>query len=368
MLQLAPMTLSSRAWSSSTTSLRPFLIAVILAAAVLLRFPVDDLRLEMEFLVRLAAIAGLSLYLWKINPWWAAFLVLAGISQVYPAYTRSSYLAFDSVLCGAVWFAVLATILRRQDLPVLYNAIAVICCLNVFWQVLQVLELDPIFAPISEGRMPRVGFMLNENFAGAFVALCLPVFLRPGWRWGLAVVGLGLLLAQTSLAVFSAFAGLLFWGVVKRRMYVSLAIAVAGSVGYILLVDGPGFERWPVWKLGLLGWIEEPWFGFGLGHWALLFTKPVSGAGSGIWMQAHNEFLQGMFEMGIGFAVVCVGYLIRAWDATINRWRDGLLIPAAALVIIAVNSAANFPFHVGATAIVAVTWMACFEIERSGKP
>lgn len=368
MLQPAPMTWSSRAWSSNTINLRSLLIAAILATAVIIRFPVDDLRLEMEFLVRLAAVAGFALFLWRINPWWAAFLVLAGISQVYPVYTRASYLAFDAVLCGAVWFGVLASLLRRRDLPVLYNTMAMICCFNVFWQVLQALELDPIFASIAEGPMPRVGFMLNENFAGAFTAFCLPVFLRPKWRWGLAVVGLGLFLAQTSLAVFSAFAGLLFWGVVKKRMFLSLALAVAGSAGYILLVDGPGFERWPVWRLGLLGWIDEPWFGFGLGHWALLFTKPVSGAGSGIWMQAHNEFLQGLFEMGVGFAVLCIGYMAGAWNALRARRREALLIPATALVIVAVNSAANFPFHVGATAIVAITWMACFEIERSGKP
>lgn len=360
----APMTWRSRAWYSSTINLRSLLIAAILAAAVLLRFPVDDLRLEMEFLVRLAAIAGLALYLWTINPWWAAFLALAGVSHVYPAHTRSSYLAFDAVLHGAVWFAVLTSVLRRRDLTVLYNTLAAICCFNLFWQVLQAFELDPVFAALADGPMPRVGFMLNQNFCGAFAAFCLPVFLRPGWRWGLAVVGLSLFLAQTSLAVFSAFAGLLFFGVVKKKIVLSLALAVCGSAGYILLVDGPGFERWPVWKLGLLGWIEEPWFGFGLGHWALLFQKPVSGAGTGIWMQAHNEFLQGLFEMGIGFGIVVVGYLAGAWNALRRRAGEGLLIPATALVIIAVNSAANFPFHVGATAIVAVTWMACFEIER----
>jgi hypothetical protein len=318
----------------------------------------------MEFLFRFAAIAGLALYLWRINPWWAAFLVLAGVSHVYPAYTRESYLAFDVVLAGVVWFAVVASVLRRKDLPVLYNAIAVVCCINTLWQILQLLELDPLFVSISEGPMPRVGFMLNQNFAGALAAFCMPVFMRPKWRWGLAVVGVSLVLAETSLAVFAAFVGLLFWGVAKKKIYLSLTAAVAGSVGYILLVDGPGFERWPVWRLGLLGWIDEPWFGFGLGHWALLFSKPVRGAGSGIWMQAHNEFLQGMFEMGIGFVVVCAGYATRAWNSVRRRMNERLLIPAMALVIIAVNSAANFPFHVGATSIMAVTWMACFEIER----
>jgi len=364
MLQRALTTWSSREWHSSTTNLRSLLIAAILAAAVLLRFPVDDLRLEMEFLVRLAAIAGLALYLSGINSWWAAFVVLAGVSHVYPAHTRSSYLAMDAVLYGAIWFAVLASVLRRRDLSVLYNTLAAICCFNVFWQILQAFEMDPVFAALSGGPMPRVGFMLNQNFCGAFAAFCMPVFLRPGWRWGLAVVGLSLFLAQTSLAVFSAFAGLLFFGVVKKKIVLSLALAVCGSAGYILLVDGPGFERWPVWKLGLLGWIEEPWFGFGLGHWALIFTKPVSGAGTGIWMQAHNEFLQGLFEMGIGFGIVVIGYFVSAWSALRRRVNERLLIPATALVIIAVNSAANFPFHVGATAIVAVTWMACFEIER----
>lgn len=368
MLRTAQATWSSRAWSSSTTRPRAAVLALILAAAVLLRFPADDLRLEMEFLVRLAACAGLALYLFTINPWWGAFLALAGLSHVYPVYTRTSYLAFDSVLCGAVWFSVLVSLLRNWDLSVLYDVLCLLALVNVVWMVLQLFEIDPLFRSVSGGETPEVGLMMNQNFAAAFLAFCVPAFLRPGRRWGLVAVALGLVLVKTSLGVFSVFAGLLFYGVMKKKIYLSLALVVAGSAGYILLVDAPGVERWPVWKLGLLGWIEEPWFGFGLGHWAAVFTKPVRGAGAGIWVQAHNEFLQGLFEMGVGFAIVCAGYAWSAVASVKRSVREGILIPATALVIIAVNSAANFPFHVGTTALIAVTWMAVFEIERSNQP
>lgn len=360
-------TWSSRAWSSSTINVRRMSagagLAVLLGLALVVRFPADDLRLELSLLFKLAAAGGLALYLLKINPWWSAFVTLAGLSHLHPAYTQASYLAFDGVLYGALWFAVVVSLVRRDDLGWIYNTLCVLALINVFWQTLQVLDLDPIFAPApGMTELVACGLMMNVNFTCAFLAMCVPAFLRPKWIWGLVPLGLGLIMARTSLGVFSAGAGLMAYGVLKGRLKLSLALAVAGAACYVLVVDGPGFERWAVWKLAMRGWWQEPLFGFGLGHWAELFTKPVRGAGSGIWVQAHNEYLQGLFEMGIGFAVVVVGY---AWHVV--RWcriaSRSSLLPAVALVIVAVNSGANFPFHVGTTAIVAITWMAVFEIE-----
>lgn len=353
---------SSREWSSSTTNTPAAALCAILCAAMLVRFPADDLRMQMDFLLRLAACAGFSLYLWTINPWWGAFMALAGVSHFYPAYTRNSFMAFSSVFYGAVLFAVLCRFVRRESVTFLYNTIAAACCVNTLWMVLQFFELDPIFISVKGREVPEVGLMLNQNFASAFTALCMPVFFRPRWRWGLGIVAIGLILSKSALGAFSAAAGLIFYGAVTGRIYASLALAFIGSLGYILLVDPPGFERWPVWKVGFRGWLKEPWFGYGLGHWSLIFIKPIPGSNSGIWTQAHNEFLQGLFEMGIGFAVIVTGYL-----ATVARQirLKRMALPVTAIVIIAVNAAANFPFHVGATAIVALVWMAIFEIERS---
>ena len=77
-------------------------------------------------------------------------------------------------------------------------------------------------------------------------------------------------------------------------------------------------------------------------------------------VQAHNEFVQGLFEMGVLFPVLVFGYFV----GIIRRYRKEAILSATTIGIIALNSLVNFPFHVATTAILAVTWMAIFEVQN----
>ncbi len=81
---------------------------------------------------------------------------------------------------------------------------------------------------------------------------------------------------------------------------------------------------------------------------------------------AHNEYLQGFFEMGIAFPVLVIGYFISIYRRFVDKFgfinRDAIL-PVAAIIIIAVNSAFNFAFHIAPTAMVAILWMAILQIK-----
>ena len=72
---------------------------------------------------------------------------------------------------------------------------------------------------------------------------------------------------------------------------------------------------------------------------------------------AHNEYLQATFERGILFVPICLGYM---WSLA-KRFDIEKLVPYTAVVIVAVNSLINFPFHIAPTAMVGITWLAILE-------
>lgn len=351
-----------------------------MVAAALIRFPADDFRLELRFLFEIAVVAGLCVYLWRINPWWALFLGLALSSRTF-SYDRHSYMAFEAVLYGSVWFLVLVQSVSRKHISYLLDGICVIALINAAYMGIQLLDMDFLFVP-APGVIgdPEVGLMGNINFVSALLAFSAPAFLRPGWKWGLILIVAGICVARTSLGAISLSAGALFYFIMKGRLYPSLALAIFGSSAYILFVDAPGFERIEVWRNGLEAWALYPLGGYGIGHWKSFFDHPM--VTRTVWTTAHNEFVQMLFELGAGFAVVVTGYL---WHmaARIKKFvrvharipgqipfapaAGGVVRAATALIIIAVNSFANLPFHIATTAMVAVAWMAILEIELRGE-
>ena len=80
-------------------------------------------------------------------------------------------------------------------------------------------------------------------------------------------------------------------------------------------------------------------------------------------MTAHNEFLQMLFELGIGAAVIFAGYAIDV----LRKMTRTAVIPLTALVMITVHCTASFPMHIAPTAMIAVTWLAILNITLKQK-
>jgi len=307
--------------------------------------------------------------LWvRVNRWWAVFLVCALASSMFPFYTRFSFMAFHAVLFAALWFTLLVLFIDRDQTSVLMDAMCIIAIFQVAYMCLQALGLDPLFKPAAGmTERPVTGLMANRNEVSALLAFCFPAFLRGRWKWGLLAILLGLCLARTAAGLVSAAAGWAFFQCLRGRLYSGLAAAAGGVLLYVLLIDGFGTERLEVWRRGLLLYKQHWLLGSGIGHWKAV--APVIDGNR--WTYAHNEYLQGLFEMGIPFAVIVFGYLcrvaVRTWRIFSAAGRDArptnTMIAATALVVVAANAGINFPFHVATTAMVAVTWMALFEIE-----
>ena len=330
---------------------------IVMGIAALYRHPADDLRLELVLLFEFSVVACACAWLWAANPWWSLFLALAFLSRIIPFYTRASYLAFQAVFYGSVFYGLILHHFRERAVPVLLNLICVIGIVNALYAVVQLADMDWIFRSVA-GSLddPEVGLMGNSNFLSALLAFSFPAFLRPRWRWGLPLVLFGLYLAKTSLGVLSVAGGLVFLAATKRQFYLFYLVPLA-ALAYVLLIDAPGMERLGVWKNGLKAWLQHPWLGSGIGHWKIVFCKPmVTGT---VWKTAHNEFLQMLFEMGIIFPVIVFGYLVRCF----RRYRPHCWMSATGLIIVIINSAGNFPFHIAITAMIAILWMAIFDVQ-----
>ena len=328
--------------------------AILLILAALYRFPSPHLRLSFQMLMEAAIALFFAHVLWRQGLRWPALFLISGLAgMMFPFYTRHSFLAFHAVLFGLLWLALLVWL--PADTHIMLDAMCVIAGGHAFYLLLQAAGWDPLFAPVTAGRRPMTGLMANRNEVAALLAFCLPAFWRPRRRWWSLPVLAGLCLTKTSGAIVSAGAGWIVFQTLQGKWKIALATVTGAILLYVVFVDGFGTERLRVW---LRGWemYRRHWLlGAGLGHWKLV-APVIDGAR---WTTAHNEYLPGLFEMGLPFAVIAGGYA-----GHVLRFCRRAVLPAAGLAAVAVNAGVNFPFHIATTALIAVTWMALFEIER----
>lgn len=271
------------------------------------------------------------------------------------------------------------------------DAICVIALFNVLFLVFQYFTVDPLWKPIGGGKshasLHSVGLMSDRNNASALLAFCFPAFLRtesktiyhigrfsfPIYWWPyLAIFPIWGLIRTTSCGgAVAVFVGILCYAMFLPRALhykaVVMGVAVLAILSYFKFVNDPNIStsshRFVTAKQGLELCKEKPLFGAGLGQWKVIFLgifkqNPKKYAGK--WMShAHNEYIQTLYELGIGFAVILSGYLV----SIVRRITRQVAVPVTALVVILVNSLVNFPFHIATTAVVAITWMAILDIE-----
>ena len=324
-----------------------------------------------------------------VNRWWGLFLALTLFSTIYPAFGKWSYMARDAVLMGCIWYTLL--VLTVKDPAHLLNAICVIAIINILFANLQNGGFDPYkivtFGLMDSSTGHPTGLMANKNLLSALVAFSLPAFFRKRWAWFVPVVFFGLTIASSSGGAVAATVMTFGYFFLKdgrdalRKNFFKLSVLTIWFCFFTFGIDPPATvemvkketigtqqaitvsggitQRTEAWKTGLSLYVHQrPFFGFGIGHWKLIF-KDMAKPNTSVMVQAHNEFVQGLFEMGIVFILILLGYFI----SIMRKYKKDAILAITAIGIIALNSLVNFPFHVATTAIIAVTWMAILQIE-----
>lgn len=342
--------------------------AIMIILVAVWRIPPASIRALMLCYFEGAAAVLFAAILWRYNPWLAGFLMLALVSMYYPFYTNRSYLTFHHIFLGLVWYYALAAYLKPEYVKHILDAICIAALANVVLMALQELGLDPIFIDrISKGpHRYATGFMGNTNLASAYISLSLPAFFRKGWYWCIVPLAAAVVAASASMGFIALCLGLAIWyfSNIGRAAVYQIPIAVSLIILFFIFVDTPGTERFTPLKMTLKAYKQHWVMGSGIGHWQVVFKKPiVTKIGgqlvSSRWATLHNEPVQAMFEMGVLFPVLVAGYMWRAY----RKFERRAFIPAIGVILVIVSSMGNFIFHIGSTSMLGLTWLALYDKE-----
>lgn len=358
------------------------IIAGILFLSCTVVFPMKSFG-EMQMTVfSLAVFLGLAAVMWLVNKWFSLFMVLCIVSIVknstyavgtafiqVPRLSEQSLSAVTSIGFAAIWYLIIVKSVRNVD-----AMLTAICCLalaNVLYQGVQWMRWDFIMtpkigAPDNIWYNPLVGFMGNRNHTSALLAMCFPAFLRRRWLWGIPFVIFGLWMAKSMGGITALIIGMVFYGLLFYRQDIRYQIALVFSVaviGFVMVKTlGRGADfggRLTAWHNAITLYKQNWLLGCGIGNWAPMFSIVDLHKGMR-WTHAHNEYLQTMFEISVGFPLILGGYVAKLTERFHVKQA---VIPLTAVVIIAVNAFYNFPFHIPQTALVAITWMAILEVK-----
>ena len=316
-----------------------------------------------------------------VNTWVGVFLLLSLFSAYFPLTNKSdlcvafgmagtrNFDPFYSILLYVSLYAVIVLCVQQKYIGILLHCICAFAVLNTVWLALQHTGYDPIFTSVDGGAAKPTGFFANRNEVGAFLAMASIAFLEPNmkWKYFIWIPLIGLYLSVSKGAVISATCGIGIYLILSKEWLLFWFLSIPAILGTwffwdnILISYNARFEVWQrAYEL-----MENDWLiGKGLGEWSNIFKIEAKKTFSGIWWTtAQNEYVTQILEMGIGFLIITIGYVLNV----IRRYKGIAIIPVAILVVILTNSSVNFLFHIPATAIWAVVALAILEVRLRGE-
>lgn len=349
--------------------MRDLLYSVLLVLAIpllmLCIIPVQGISLRFSWQIVSIWIAGAAFAIWLRSAWWSAFFLLALLKICTGDFVITSYIAL--MMIGI--FLAAAQGLSKIRAEIVYMAMRSGAVLLVVWMAVEALGLVRRFGPDIYIVGP-----FNINEAAIYLALCLPAFLQKKWIWGLPILIAGLFACHSTTGAAAACAGGIVYVLLKSGQRATLPI-IGGAASLLVLflaycdpvaglVANP---RWETWRQIVLSFHAD-WDGRGLGSFADLFPVMTMGnpllspLGGSAWVQAHNEFLQVGFELGLQALALLVAYVIwGAVNAWMRRGNDEIAIPAAGMAAVVVSSFGFHNFHVAPIALLGVAWIGLWD-------
>ncbi len=217
----------------------------------------------------------------------------------------------------------------------------------------------------------------HYSLLAAYLTMATPLlWIRFGW-WTLPVVPVVILALKHRGSMFALSLGALFLVPKGYRWRVGL---LGGGLSILVVLIRGSFksnwgwslsswtgERIAVWTVTLAKSLQQPWLGWSPGAfflWQPTFVDARTKVGL-TFLQAHNEYLQLLFEVGfVGLSAVLVWVI---WTAIrLSRaepWTRGLRGTVAAVVAVAINAAFSFPFRIGVTGTIGIIALAAMHAE-----
>lgn len=369
--------MTSRAWAI------PFVAALVAPMVT---------WLPLGYLATMNAVTGLEEWFWKM--WFLmAFALIAALvgrsdlwlgAAVFLVSAPIPFQGFFFNATSAVYFALGALALVAVRQTPLRHHVTIARCLAALglFQAVYMLQQEwftydffwgPVFGGVPNAKMQPLGTLGTVDSASAYVAMTAP--LMPLWALPVAIAAV--LSGRSYGAIVALVVGLVVRFVVVAPRPGASSTAAGRGVRWLIPAGvlaalpvvvyykelGGVWIRVAIWNFGLTDWLTNPVLGFGLGAWAqripelqklarfnftdtlLVFGRAVEPTRE-LFREAHNEYLQWVYETGaVGGAIAL------AWAKA--HWRM-LLHPGfgASVASLAVTAIGFFPFHVAPVAML----------------
>jgi hypothetical protein len=228
-------------------------------------------------------------------------------------------------LLACCYFYILCSKVKNWNL--IYKTVLCIVIYNLFFMTMQFFGKDSLLNFSMGKNIVEHGILGSRMELESFLLICLVILLAIKGSWKIMAL-----------------------------MAVSLIIMLCiYKDSPTPILHNPLTSRIPVWLATIKLSNQHPFMGWGIGSYKFMFF-PLSGLHTFPWKQAHNEFLQILFETGYaGLAVMLsiVGVLIYKLRKNIT-----LLI---GLGLICVDMSIHFPFRVANTVLILICFLAYCE-------
>jgi len=270
-----------------------------------------------------------------------------------------TFIAFDGVTTNA-----------KLNKNAIFSALCVLGCVQTAFMMLQWFGVWIWFVPLDRGF---AGLFSNPNMAGSFLAIITPCYMRKKWIYVFPFIFFGIYLSDTMGALIPVSIFIIAYPFIFlknnhiKKVYIALSVflsIVAVSV-FIKYGNLSSFNlRLSIWGKAIIQTFRNvPFVGYGVGSFKILFpkiSKEVYGYGgaNGWAIQAHNEYIQALFELGIIGMVPIVLFLKRIIQKAFQM-KEWLLLSGVLIALL--NASVNFLFH---TVVCIVFLLYCSIIEK----
>lgn len=357
-----------------------------------------------------------------INKWLGGLLIWTLVQGFLIKDTNLHINHAQNLFYGLFIYQFVSLLAKKDDYKKYYWAFAFVMILNIFWCLRQMYNVDPIFIMADFDKQQIItepsGFFGLPAFLGNYIGAVLPICMSLTWAL-VPFVLVGLFFSKSSFSIVAALVGFMFLMFFKGRKWFIASLVISSLLCgvYIVKYDMPSgqFER----RIKAWGQIEnkawdKQFFGHGLGSLKdnlLIEIKPTDnfffgndmdvlkktlvvetykndkidlsryinnefekhsitqidhemerhGMGLEIWSEAHNEYLQLFFELGLIGLFLILGFI---YDLLRRAFKYGSKDTAplvASFLAILVISFGHFPFHLARTAGPLIVLIALLE-------
>jgi hypothetical protein len=286
--------------------------------------------------------------------------------------SKAPYLSFTAytLLVATSGFYLLC--LEITNYNFIIKAIQSVFFLNIVLIVMQSLGFDKLMNfGQSANQLTYWGSVGNPMILGSFIVCLMPILVI-GNKHNIWPVVLVVWISRSYGSMLSILSGLFIYLKGRKKLFIIAVVIISLFVARVKIFNHYMGGRWPAWKKTVfLTTTQHPFFGYGIGTYKVIFPVLSQDVAGGVtskwkyqgtegnwlaWRQAHNCFLQILFETGyIGF-----GLFIAFIGCLLHKVRKNRAL-LSGLIVLLITMIWSFPTRMIQSVLVLILFFSICE-------